>query len=106
MGSGGRGGKGGALLTKFAKLQQAAAMATMNISLPDPMKQWVEAKAGSGRYSNVSDYIRDLIRREQERTDRIAEMQGLVDEARASGPSDETMADIRARALRTASTQP
>ncbi|OYU35193.1 type II toxin-antitoxin system ParD family antitoxin [Novosphingobium sp. PASSN1] len=81
-------------------------MATMNISLPEPMKQWVEAKAGTGRYSNVSDYIRDLIRREQERTDRIAHLQHLVDEARASGTSDETMADIRARAKRMAGTAP
>jgi antitoxin ParD1/3/4 len=81
-------------------------MATMNISLPEPMKQWVEAKAGTGRYANVSDYIRDLIRREQERTDRIAHMQHLVDEARAVGTSDETMPDLRARALRMAGTAP
>ncbi|KPF92297.1 addiction module antitoxin [Novosphingobium sp. AAP83] len=77
-------------------------MATMNISLPDPMKQWVEAQAETGRYSNVSDYVRDLIRREQERGDKIAQMQRLVDEARASGISDLTMADIRALALKQA----
>ena len=77
-------------------------MATMNISLPDPMKQWVEAQAETGRYSNASDYVRDLIRRDQERADKIAAMQQLVDEARASGLSDETMADIRARAMRRA----
>ncbi len=75
-------------------------MATMNISLPDPMKQWVEAQAETGRYSNVSDYVRDLIRREQERGDKIAHMQRLVDEARASGISDLTMSDIRALALK------
>ena len=72
----------------------------MNISLPDPMKSWVEAQTGTGRYSNVSDYVRDLIRREQERSGKVAAMQRLVDEARASGVSDEGMADIRARALR------
>lgn len=77
-------------------------MATMNISLPDPMKQWVEAQAETGRYSNVSDYVRDLIRREQERGDKIAQMQRLVDEARASGISDLTMNDIRALALKQA----
>ena len=77
-------------------------MATMNISLPDPMKQWVEAQAETGRYSNVSDYVRDLIRREQERGDKIAQMQRLVDEARASGISDLKMADIRALALKQA----
>lgn len=77
-------------------------MATMNISLPDPMKQWVEAQAETGRYSNVSDYVRDLIRREQDRNDKIAHMQRLVDEARASDPSDLTMDDIRALALKQA----
>lgn len=41
-------------------------MATMNISLPDRMKVWVEAQATTGRYSNASDYVRDLIRRAQE----------------------------------------
>ena len=45
-------------------------MATMNISLPDPMKQWVEEQADTGRYSNASDYVRDLIRRDQERADK------------------------------------
>lgn len=77
-------------------------MATMNISLPDPMKHWVEAQAETGRYSNVSDYVRDLIRREQERGDKIVQMQRLVDEARASGISDLSMSDIRALALKQA----
>jgi antitoxin ParD1/3/4 len=31
-------------------------MATMNVSLPDPMKAWVEGQAKTGRYSNTSDY--------------------------------------------------
>lgn len=77
-------------------------MATMNISLPDLMKQWVEAQAETGRYSNASDYVRDLIRRDQERDDKIAHMQRLVDEARASGVSDLTMQGIRAFASKQA----
>lgn len=77
-------------------------MATMNISLPDAMKHWVEDQAGTGRYSNASDYVRDLIRRDQERREKIAHMQKLVDEARAGGVSAEGMADIRERALRQA----
>ena len=80
-------------------------MATMNVSLPDAMKHWVEEQAASGRYSNASDVVRDLIRREQVRADKIAHMQRLVDEARASGISDESMADIRARALRSIETR-
>jgi antitoxin ParD1/3/4 len=35
-------------------------MATMNVSLPDPMKDWVEAQAKTGRYLNASDYVRDI----------------------------------------------
>ena len=46
-------------------------MATMNVSLPDPMKEWVEAQSQTGRYSNASDYVRDLIRRDQERNDKM-----------------------------------
>ena len=79
-------------------------MATMNISLPDAMKDWVEAQAASGRYSNSSDVVRDLIRREQIRAEKIANMQRLVDEARASGISsrspEEIIAAAREEALR------
>jgi len=75
-------------------------MATMNVSLPDAMKAWVEAQTESGRYSNVSDYVRDLIRREQERQDRIAHMQALVTEGLESGTSERSMAEIRADARR------
>ena len=70
-------------------------MATMNVSLPAPMKGWVEEQTRSGRYSNASDYVRDLIRRDQERADKIARMQALVDEARAAGESEMTMDDVR-----------
>lgn len=77
-------------------------MATMNISLPEPMKRWVEAQAEDGRYSNSSDYVRDLIRRDQVRLDKIANMQRLVDEARAEGTDprswEEITSDIRERA--------
>lgn len=74
-------------------------MATMNISLPDQMKQWVEDQAATGRYANSSDVVRDLIRREQVRAEKIAHMQRLVDEARANGLSDGSMADVRDEAL-------
>ncbi len=77
-------------------------MATMNVSRPDPMKEWVEAQAETGRYANASDYVRDLIRKDQERNDKIAAMQRFVDDGLASGISnrsmDEILADARARA--------
>ena len=77
-------------------------MVTMNISLPEPMKDFVEAQARDGQFANVSDYVRDLIRRDQEMKDKIVQMQSRVDEARASGISTDTMEDIRVRALRQA----
>jgi antitoxin ParD1/3/4 len=77
-------------------------MATMNVSLPDAMKEWVEGQTRSGRYSNASDYVRDLIRRDQERAEKVAAMQRLVDEALASGVSPHTMKGILAAARRQA----
>jgi len=62
-------------------------MGTMNISLPDPMKSWVEEQSKSGHYANSSDYVRDLIRRDQARRETIAEVQSAIDEGLASGPA-------------------
>ena len=73
-------------------------MATMNISLPDPMKAWVEAQTSDGRYSNSSDYVRDLIRRDQIKAEKIANMQRLIDEGRASGISSLTPRQVIERA--------
>lgn len=74
-------------------------MATMNVSLPDEMKIWVEAQAHAGRYSNSSDYVRDLIRHDQERAAKVAHMQQLVDQAYASGEGQRSMKEIEAEAL-------
>jgi len=70
-------------------------VATMNISLPDPMKDWVERQSKGGRYSNASDYVRDLIRRDQERAEKIVRMQSLVTEGLESGIGDRSMAELR-----------
>lgn len=40
-------------------------MATMNVSLPDPMRDYVQNRIDTGQYASVSDYVRDLIRRDQ-----------------------------------------
>lgn len=69
-------------------------MATMNVSLPDPMKEWVEAQTKTGRYSNASDYVRDLIRRDQERADKLDELQRLVTEGLESGISNRSKDEI------------
>ncbi|WP_426032905.1 type II toxin-antitoxin system ParD family antitoxin [Caulobacter sp. DWP3-1-3b2] len=73
-----------------------SAVATMNVSLPHAMKAWVEGQTDGGRYSNASDYVRDLIRRDQERADKIAALQRLIDHAEESGVSANSMSDILA----------
>lgn len=40
-------------------------MTTLNVSLPDPMRDWIDAQIKGGEYANASDYIRDLIRHDQ-----------------------------------------
>ncbi|MDX1539708.1 type II toxin-antitoxin system ParD family antitoxin [Arsukibacterium sp.] len=74
-------------------------MATMNVSLPDMMKIWVEQQAETGRYSNASDYVRDLIRRDQQRAAKVAHLQQLVDEGIASGKGKRSMAELEKAAL-------
>lgn len=60
-------------------------MATMNVALPDPMKTWVEARLKDGSFSNTSDYVRHLIRRDQERAQVIEALQQAIDEGVNSG---------------------
>ena len=60
-------------------------MASMNISLSDPMKDWVESQTRSGRY-------------DQDRASKITAMQKLVNEAFESGVSDKSLDDIWAAA--------
>ncbi len=60
-------------------------MATMNVSLPEVMKAWVERQAEGGQYGNASDYIRDLIRKDQQRQEAIATLQAAITEGVDSG---------------------
>lgn len=60
-------------------------MATMNVSLPDPMKAWIEEQTRDGTFSNASDYVRHLIRRDQARAKAVAQLQAAIGEAIESG---------------------
>ena len=66
-------------------------MATMNISLPDQMKEWVDTRVQGGSYSSASDYVRDLVRRDQEHS---AWLQHEIAKGIASGISDKTPEQI------------
>lgn len=60
-------------------------MATVNLTLPDPVKDWIDAQTTSGRFDNASDYVLDLIRRDQKRQHAVEEIQHLVTEGVQSG---------------------
>ena len=60
-------------------------MATMNVSLPDPMKDWAENRSKAGSFANTSDYVRHLIRQDKEREEAITHLQTEIDRGIASG---------------------
>lgn len=66
-------------------------MATLNISIPNEMRQWIDQQITSGHFANASDYIRDLIRHNQSEKEAIR--MALV-EGEISGESSLTVADI------------
>ena len=63
-------------------------MAQMNVSIPDALKGWAEARVAEGRYSSTSDYVRDLVRRDQENEEARRRLLAAIDEGLESGPSD------------------
>ena len=69
-------------------------MAQMNVSIPDKLKGWAEQRVAEGRYSSTSDYVRDLVRRDQEAEEARRRLQAAIDEGRASGISTRSVEDI------------
>lgn len=68
-------------------------MTTLNISLPDPLKQYIEKRTAKGGYSSSSEYVRGLIREDKDRRAK-EELENKLLEGLASGPSTEmTRAD-------------
>lgn len=69
------------------------ATSTLNISLPESMRQFVEKKIETEGYGTISEYVRELIRADQK--DENARFETLIAEAFASGePSPLTKEDI------------
>jgi len=76
-------------------------MATMNISLPGPMRDWVESQSESGLYSNNSDYVRDLIRKDKQRAEKLKTLQEAITKGLESGDAGELdMQEIKREAKR------
>lgn len=69
-------------------------MAKITISMPDAMSDYVASRVETGQFGNVSEYFRDLVRREQQRQNAVDELRRLLAEAEASGISKRKIPDI------------
>jgi antitoxin ParD1/3/4 len=84
-------------------------MQTMNISLPDPMKKYVEEQVTVGDYSSASEYMRDLVRADQKRNAKEQLEQTLLEsllEGEAQEATPEFWSTLRAELSKRAKAQP
>ncbi|WP_417489907.1 type II toxin-antitoxin system ParD family antitoxin [Maricaulis sp.] len=72
-------------------------MMRKTITIPDAMESWIKIRIQSGHYANDSEYVRDLIRRDQERHTAETQLRDIMQESLQSGTSDSASADIKAR---------
>ncbi len=72
-------------MANFVMPAYAFVMATMNVSLPDSLKQFVETQVSERGYGNSSEFVRELIRREQARD----QVRALVVDGMGSGAGSE-----------------
>jgi antitoxin ParD1/3/4 len=66
-------------------------MTTLNISLPEPMRAYVDAQVAQGGFSTASEYIRQLVREDQKRAAK-ERLESLLMEGVESGPASEMTA--------------
>jgi antitoxin ParD1/3/4 len=64
-------------------------MSQLNVSIPPALKSWIDHRVAEGRYSSASDYMRDLVRRDQESEPNDVEwVKAMLAEGEASGIID------------------
>lgn len=73
------------------------------ITMPEAMSEYVSGQIKDGMYGNVSEYFRDLVRRDQERKQaKLEELREMIKASEASGASGMSMMDIREEARKEA----
>jgi antitoxin ParD1/3/4 len=58
---------------------------TMSFALPESMREYIDHRVAAGNYGNTSEYIRDLVRRDQEEQAK-KRLRDLIEHGLASGP--------------------
>jgi antitoxin ParD1/3/4 len=51
---------------------------TLNISLPEALKEHVQKRVAEGAFSNASDFVRALIRLDKEQQEKLVALQGAI----------------------------
>jgi antitoxin ParD1/3/4 len=71
-------------------------MATIRktVTLTDKQDQWIKAQIEAGEYTNDSEYIRDLVRRDQEQNAKFKALKKAIQEGLDSGISNKSVTDI------------
>lgn len=64
------------------------------ITLTDQQDEWIKAQIASGDYTNDSEYLRDLIRRDQEQNAKFRALKQAIQDGLDSGVSDKTIPQI------------
>jgi antitoxin ParD1/3/4 len=79
--------KSGQALTTIDSPRDHSGMSTntMSFALPEAMRSYVDQRVRSGQYGNTSEYLRELIRRDQEEQAK-KRLRELIEEGLNSGP--------------------
>jgi len=74
----------------------------MSFALPENMREYIDARVSDGSYGNTSEYLRELIRRDQ-REQAAQRLRDLIADGIASGEgreaTDDVIGELRERAL-------
>ena len=72
-------------------------MTSLNISLPEPLKQYVEGQVASGDWGTPSEHIRELIRQDKER--RLHSLEQDLIAATKGAKTELSLAEVRKKGL-------
>ena len=75
------------------------ALVKKTVNVTDQQDEWIKAQIESGNYNNDSELFRDLIRKEQSRTDEIEALREALRKGKESGISDRTPEQIKMAVL-------
>lgn len=64
------------------------------ITFTEQQQKWIKLKVNSGNFTNDSEYIRDLVRKDQAQNEKLIELKMAIDEGFNSGVSDKSISDL------------